>query len=63
MHQRTANNFEQTAGIKCPTVPFAFVAPLTTWHALMPQTVINRRDVSRYGVYRWKLLPHLKENS
>jgi hypothetical protein len=29
----------------------------------MPKTVINRRDVSRYGAYRWKLLPTLKENS
>jgi hypothetical protein len=63
MHKHNANNFEFAAGKKPVAMPFALMTPLTTWCSLMPQTVINRRDVSRYGAYRWKLLPLLKENS
>ncbi len=62
MHKHNVNNLEFAAGTKPAASPFALV-PLTTWRSLMPQTVINRRDVSRYGAYRCKLLPLLKENS
>ena len=62
MHKHNVNNSGFAAGVKPVVTPFA-IMPLTTWRALMPQTVINRRDVSRYGPYRWKLLSLLKENS
>lgn len=63
MQKHNVNKLGFAASIKAVATPFAFIAPLTPWCTLMPQTVTNRRDVSRYGVYRWKLLPILKENS
>ena len=63
MHKHNANNQDLAVCIiKNAATPFAF-SPLTAWFELMPQTVNNRRDVSRYGACRWKLLPTLKENS
>ena len=62
MHKRNVNNFGFAASTKPAATPFV-VTPLVTWHSLMPQTVINRRDVSRYAAHRWRLLSLLKENS
>ena len=61
MQKHNVNISGLIAGVKDAATPFAFFAPLSTWRELMPQTVTNRRDVSRYGVYRWKLLPHLAD--